>query len=339
MANYRFFVGWDVSQDTLNFCIRDQQAALLTEGCIVNQPPAIRQWCRQLPALLSCAPREVFFLVEHTGLYSHRLVSLAHRAGLSVCLEDALRINKAATRRTDKTDAKDARLISLYGYERAYRLKLWAPERKVLRQLEGLQRRRRNLIKNRQSLATSLNNSLALDKEPLDKAVVRAIRQTIAKLDKVITLVEAKVVQLIEADGELLPIYRRVRSCFGFGPKNTVVVLLETGFLQKIPTAKACANYAGLRPNEHRSGTSIHRRARTSKKVNLSLKTAFHQAAFSAMINSPVHRAYYQRKRQEGKTHLQVLNALRNKLCRTIYACVKKEEDYQKNYTSALVKS
>lgn len=339
MANYRFFVGWDVSQDSLNFCIRNQQAELFTEGLIANQPQAIRQWCRQLPALLSCVPQEVFCLVEHTGLYSHRLVSLAHRAGLSVCLEDALRINKAASRRSDKTDAKDARLISLYGYERAYRLKLWAPERKVLAQLEGLQRRRRNLIKNRQSLATSLKNSLVLDKEPLDKAVHRAIEQAIAKLDKVIALVEAKVGQLIEADHQLQPIYQRVRSCFGFGPKNTVVVLLETGFMQKVSTAKACANYAGLRPNEHRSGTSINRRARTSKKVNLSLKTAFHQAAFSAMTNSPIHRAYYQRKRQEGKTHLQVLNALRNKLCRTIYACVKNEEDYQINYTSALDKS
>ena len=339
MANYRFFVGWDVSQDTLNYCIHTQQAELIHEGLIPNEPEAIKEWCGQLPTLLSCAPKEVFCLVEHTGLYSHLLVKLAHRSGLSVCLEDALRINKSASRQLDKTDAGDARSISIYGLERAYRLQLWVPDHKVLAQIEGLQRRRRNLIKNRQSLATSLKNSLALDKEPLDKAVSRAIQQPIAKLDKVIALVEAKVQQLIEADGELQPIYRRVRSCFGFGPKNTVVVLLETGFLQKISTAKACANYAGLRPNMHRSGTSIRRKARTSKKVNLSLKTAFHQAAFSAMTNSPIHRAYYQRKRQEGKTHLQVLNALRNKLCRTIYACVKNEEDYQINYTSALHKS
>ena len=336
MANYRFFVGWDVSQQTLHFCIHNAQVERITEGVIANEPRAIRQWCSQLPKLLSCPAQEVFCVVEHTGLYSHRLVSLAHRAGLSVCLEDALRINKAASRRSDKTDVQDARLISIYGCERAYRLALWAPERKVLGQLEGLQRRRRNLVKNRQSLATSLRNSLVLDKEPLDAAVRRAIQQAIAKLDKVIALIEAKVGELIAADAELQPIYQRVRSCFGFGPKNTVVVLLETGFLQKVPTAKACANYAGLRPMEHRSGTSVQRKARTSKKVNVSLKTAFHQAAFSAMTNSPVHRAYYQRKRQEGKTHLQVLNALRNKLCRTIYACVKNQQDYQTSYTSAL---
>lgn len=45
---------------------------------------------------------------------------------------------------------------------------------------------------------------------------------------------------------------------------------------------------------------------------------------------------YYQRKVQEGKNKMLVLNAVRNKLIHRVYAVVARGEKYDKNYMSPL---
>ena len=47
-------------------------------------------------------------------------------------------------------------------------------------------------------------------------------------------------------------------------------------------------------------------------------------------------KVYYKRKVAEGKNKMSVLNAVRNKLIRRIFACVKNKRMYQKDYQHAL---
>lgn len=48
-------------------------------------------------------------------------------------------------------------------------------------------------------------------------------------------------------------------------------------------------------------------------------------------------KKYYERKIQEGKHVMSVLNAVRNKLILRIFALVKKNQKYDKNYVHSLV--
>lgn len=338
MKAYQYYLGWDISQLTLNWALYDLAGNMVGEGEIENKRPKIRSFLRSILKKYSVSAKQVFCLIEQTGLYGTRLTHEAYMLGLITCVEDALRINKANQRQLDKSDPEDARVIGRYGFERAYRLESWTPDSPILQKIKGLHRRRRNLMKSKQSMSASMSYSLKWDENPLDAWVVKGIEEAIQNLKSLIDRIDDEITALIKADDELCEVYKRVRSVLGFGPKNTIVVLLETKFLKKITTAKSCINYAGLRPTMRSSGTSLNKRKRTSKKVNMALKTAFHIAAFAALKSKHI-RAYYDRKMAENKTHLQVINAIRNKLCRALYACHNNQVMYDKNLQASLVVS
>ena len=334
MKVYLYYIGWDISQDKLNYCLRELSGSIIEEGEIKNSRSTVRAFFKARLKKYGVMPQEIFCLIENTGLYINRLVFEAHKLGLATSVEDALRINKAYSRQLDKSDPEDARIISEYAKEKAYKLKLWEAPTTTESLLKGLHRRRRNLMKSYQSMSTSLNNSLKWDVIDLPGKVVAEIAMLCEGVKKAIGLIDKEIERIILADEELSVIYTRARSVFGCGPKNTIVILLETWFFKKIKTAKACANYAGLRPVGKTSGTSLKKRKRTSKKVNMALKTAFHQGAFSIAYSKPHFKEYYNRKREQGKTHLQAINAIRNKICRALYACHQNQVMYDEKIQS-----
>lgn len=336
MNTYQYYFGWDISQLTLNWCLYDRSAQIVAEGQIANRRAAIRSFLKSILSKYGIPATEVFCLIEQTGLYGNRLAYEAHILGLITCVEDALKINKDNRRQLDKSDPMDARFIGRYALEKAYRLTRWKPDSTPLQRIKGLHRRRRNLMKAKQSIATSYQYSLDWDEIVLAADIGERIEEHVSRINQTINLIDERITQIILAEEELAEIYNRVRSVVGFGPKNTIVFLLETMFLQKVTTAKACANYAGLRPTEKSSGTSLNKRKRTPKQVNVALKTAFHIAAFAA-IKTKYLKEYYERKRAENKTHLQVLNAIRNKLCRAIYACHENKVMYERKLQASLV--
>ena len=65
-------------------------------------------------------------------------------------------------------------------------------------------------------------------------------------------------------------------------------------------TGAQLASYAGLAPVTRRSGSSI-RGEHVSHGGNKRLKRAMFLSAFASLRSDPVSRAYYQRKRDQGK--------------------------------------
>ena len=74
-------------------------------------------------------------------------------------------------------------------------------------------------------------------------------------------------------------------------------------------TGAQLASYAGLAPVTRRSGSSI-RGEHVSHGGNKRLKRAMFLSAFASLRSDPVSRAYYQRKRDQGKRHNQAVLAL-----------------------------
>ena len=68
----------------------------------------------------------------------------------------------------------------------------------------------------------------------------------------------------------------------------------------------------------------------------MNLKKLLHLAALSAIQCSEELKTFYNRKTQEGKNKMSVINAVRNKLISRVFACIKDKRMYQKIYQHAL---
>ncbi|WP_373513577.1 transposase [Persicitalea sp.] len=91
--------------------------------------------------------------------------------------------------------------------------------------------------------------------------------------------------------------------------------------------------YAGVAPFEHSSGSSIRDgpprgRTRVSSLANRKMKALLSNCAAAAVQHDPQLKAYYQRKRGEGKDCLVVLNAVGAKLINRVFATVSRGTPY-----------
>jgi transposase len=80
--------------------------------------------------------------------------------------------------------------------------------------------------------------------------------------------------------------------------------------------------YAGLVPAARDSGKRVGK-ARGMRGGNKTLKRVFYQSAFASLRGSPESRAFYDRKRREGKRHTQVLVALARRRVNVLWAMLR----------------
>lgn len=126
----------------------------------------------------------------------------------------------------------------------------------------------------------------------------------------------AQVETLVEAH----PLHTVLSSIPAVGIRTEARILTEV-IGKDFPTAGHLASYAGLSPVTWRSGTSI-RGDHSSRRGNKILKRALFLSAFAA-LKDPLSRAYYDRKRAQGKKHNQALIALARRRCDVIYAMLR----------------
>jgi transposase len=114
----------------------------------------------------------------------------------------------------------------------------------------------------------------------------------------------------------------------GMGPVLGAEFLVAAGDLSAFSSADQLAAYAGLVPAAHDSGKRAgnDHRMRGGNKV---LKRAFYQSAFASLRTSPVSRAYYDRKRREGKRHTQALIALARRRVNVLWTMLRDGTTYK----------
>jgi transposase len=108
----------------------------------------------------------------------------------------------------------------------------------------------------------------------------------------------------------------------GMGPILGAEFLVAVGDLCAFENADQLAAYAGLVPAVDDSGKRVgnHKRMRGGNKT---LKRVFYQSAFSSLRGSPESRAFYDRKRAEGKRHTQALIALARRRVNVVWAMLR----------------
>jgi len=116
-----------------------------------------------------------------------------------------------------------------------------------------------------------------------------------------------------------LPQAEIITSMPGFGPRLGAELLVEVGDISRFPSAGHLAAYAGITPVSRDSGKSTGNRMR-SRGGNKRLKRVMYHAAFVSIRCDDRARAFYDRKRAEGKRHHQAIIALARRRTDVLYA-------------------
>ncbi|MBE8523550.1 IS110 family transposase [Amycolatopsis sp. H6(2020)] len=136
--------------------------------------------------------------------------------------------------------------------------------------------------------------------------------------------------QVAEQVEEILdahPLAGVLTSMPGIGVRTAARILLEVGDASNFASSGHLAAYAGIAPVTRSSGTSI-KGEHPARTGNRQLKRAFFLAAFAA-LSDPVSRAYYDRKRAEGKKHNAALICLARRRCDVLYAMLRNGTHYR----------
>jgi len=140
----------------------------------------------------------------------------------------------------------------------------------------------------------------------------------------------AQIHALDEALAELAEqseIARRLSTIPGFGKTSIAELAGEIGTLERFASEASLALYLGMCPLTRQSGQMCT--ARAPRQVNTRCKAAMMTTVARHIACVPQSRAYYDRKRAEGKRHNQAIRSLGRHLVRVIWALLRDGRDYE----------
>jgi len=138
--------------------------------------------------------------------------------------------------------------------------------------------------------------------------------------------------QVSDVESEIASILEKLNSPIttipGIGIITGATILSEIGDINRFSNPSKLVAYAGIDAAVIQSGENAGT-YKMSKRGSPYLRKSLFQAALVASNFDPVFKAYYQKKRAEGKHHLTAVGAVARKLCYTIHAILKNNTPYE----------
>lgn len=275
--------------------------------------------------------KEHHCVMEATGNYSAQLIYLLSEAGITISVENPLKVKNFARAMlsTVKTDEIDARLIALYGEKMQpapYKLRsdsilILKQKRTVIRQLK------------KQLIATR-NLKGSMEVLPfLDVKCRKSIERTIAFLEKQLKELEEDLVSL--ARSEYKTQMELLTSVKGIGVTLATALIMITGGFSYFDNAKQLTRYLGLSPTYQQSGTSVNFKGHINRNGDSVLRSQLYIAAISSLRCNAECKSCYERLRAKGKPGKVAVTAVANKLLRQAFSVVTQEKPYIDGYISS----
>ena len=316
------YVGIDVSKAT--FVVAYSSAKAGKTKTFKNTTKGVHEFIQTLSVT------EHHCVLEATGNYSALLVYLLSKAGITVSLENPLKIKNFARvmLSVNKTDETDARLIALYGERmqpspyklRSKSILILKQKRTVLRQLK-------------KQLVATRNLKGSMEVLPLfDAKCKQTIEKTITFLEKQIKGMEEELASL--AKDEYKKQMDLLTSIKGIGITLAAALIVATGGFTYFDNAKQLTRYLGLSPTYQLSGTSVHVKGHINRNGDPGLRSQLYVAAFSSLRCNTECKACFDRLRSNGKPGKVAVIAVANKLVRQAFAIVTQGERYVDGFKS-----
>src|SRR4051794_16118866 len=286
----------------------------------------VRQWPERVWAIEGCA-----------GIGRHIAARLLADGEQVVDVPPKLsaRARMFVTGQGRKTDATDAHSVALVG-TRMSGLRPVVDDQQ-LAVLRVLVDRRRALGEDHTRMISQLHQ-LLLElipggaKKDLSAAQAKALLARVRPRDaagKARRRVAAELISDLEriyqrkkaANKELEALVRTTRTSLlelkGIGPSGAARLLVEVGDITRFPDKGHFASWNGTAPIDASSGDQV--RHRLSRAGNRQINRVLHIMATVQLRNPTLGRAYYDRRKAEGKTSMEAMRALKRRLSNIVY--------------------
>jgi transposase len=276
--------------------------------------------------LASHAPQAVHACMEATGSYGHALAEALFDAGHTVSMINPARAQAFANTlgARSKTDGVDARILARLC--QAVQPAPWAPEPKPVRALRGLVQRLDALVVMRVQESNRL--------EGASEAVACSISEHLAFLDQRIEQLRQSITEHIDQHPDLREQRELLCTIPGVG-HTTAAWLIGLLQLTRFDSARAAAAYVGLTPAHRQSGSSLHARARLSKRGHPGLRKALYMPALAAMRFNPILKAFAKRLLARGKHKMAIIGAIMRKLVHIAFGVIKSRKPFNAQLAGA----
>ncbi len=319
--NTKYF-GIDISKDV--FDVMDQNSNYYQFS---NNFKGFKQFFKLLDVNSHC-------VMESTGYYHLQLAYFLLENNVAVSIENPLSVKRFIQMKLSKikTDKSDAKMICLYAQK--VDLKLWLGATKSQRECLQITRTLSIYIKQSTALKNKIHGEKVLGNP--SKIVVRSLKRSLKNTKKEVTLLEGKLLELVQKDNQDL--LTRLESIPGIGRKTALMLIVLADGFNRFEKASQLCSYAGLTPIIRQSGSSVNARPRISKIGNQKLRNLLFMCSFTASVRNKSCREIYQRITNKGKSKKLALMAVCNKLLKQSFAIAKSGLIYDESYRSVLVK-
>jgi transposase len=319
------FIGIDISKKTLDVAIYEPESKKM--GChftVENDLSGFKVLIKTLTKK-KINLDTAFICMEYCGIYGMELGYFLE-GKISFCFCNPLHIKRSMGLTRGKNDKVDAFQIAKFCY--TFRDNLSPQEMPSLqfRKLKFLISERNGIVKNLVKEKRTLKELKSV--MTLDSIKRYSKRLKILEQDK--KAVDLEIKSIINSVDDLKNSYNLLTSITGISLVNATMMILCSNNFKGIDNPRSFACYCGVAPFEHTSGTSIKGKTKVSQYANKRMKADLTNAARSAVIHDPEITNYYKRKRDEGKSHGTVMNAVKFKLITRAYAVVQRGTPYVK---------
>ncbi len=315
-------LGIDVSKAKVDVALIDGKQGL-GSGTFTNNVAGFKKlskWLKKKKA------DEVWVCLEATGRYGEKLAEHYYKAGHRVSVVNPARVKKYAESqlRRNKNDQIDAVVIA--DFCRTQEPPLWTPPTPQKRSLQEMSRRLDALIEQR----TRETNRLKAGQEC--EVVLESLHDSLAFLGQQIAKLEARIKAHIDQHPDLKEEFELLKSVPGIGNKTAGKLLAELPDVSHFDHVGQVVAYAGLSPQQHTSGSSVHKKSRLTKIGKQSLKTAMYFPALSAIRFNPIVKSLAVRLAERDKAKMVIVGAAMRKLLQIVYGILKSGKPFDPNY-------
>jgi len=308
MNDYPFsqFVGVDVSKATLDFALNEESSV------------SIKNTTEQIVSKLIGAitdPSSTIVVMEATGGYEDRLVTLLHQYNIAVAVVNPRRVRDFARGIgiDAKTDPIDATVISRYG--QVVKPAAQVAKSEEDKKLRALVERRRQLL----GLVVQERNRL---QQTADLEIQDYIRQSLETLQKQVKTIDKRLEKCVKANTEHARKIEIIGSVKGVGPVTVSTIVAELPELGELNRGQI-AKLVGVAPMNRDSGQSSGRRRIIGGRSYV--RRVLYMATLTATRHNPRIKRFYQGLLRKGKPKKVALTAAMRKLITILNTLLKKD--------------
>lgn len=327
MKKFKFHIGIDVSKKTLDACLISEDRNIDTfHAKVSNNFNGIKLLISHLKKK-NFKLEDSLFCFENTGIYSLPLSSYFSQHNYSFWEVPAIEIKRSKGLTRGKSDRIDAQSIALYSLSNMRKFKPTVLPDMDVQQLKLLNTERDKIIKAIKSIKRTQESKEFYGNE-VYKVVSSINRRTVKSLESTLTRIDEEIKKIIRSSIKLSEQDRLIQSIPGVGPQASINLIITTAGFTKFDNWRQMACYAGVAPFEYTSGTSIKKRTKVHHLADKKMKASLHMCALTAIRHNSEIRNYYERKLNEGKAKLLVINNVRAKLLARVFSVIHKNQPY-----------